>query len=75
MMTIVGAGDDRVLEIIHELNNALGLVINYATLLTGDLADQPNLANDLTQIHTAGRRAADLVGELAEIVQGPPEKH
>lgn len=75
MMTIVGAGDDRVLEIIHELNNALGLVINYAVLLSRDLADRPEVVNDLTEIHSAGRRGTDLVRELSEIVQGSPEKH
>ncbi len=67
-------GDDRARarEIIHDLRNALGLVINYSVLVTNELADRTDLVEDLTEIGTAGRRAAELVGQLAALL-GPGE--
>ena len=59
----------RTRELIHELNNALGLVINYAILLGEDLRDQPEFADDLSEIRAAGQRAADLVRELAALLR------
>jgi signal transduction histidine kinase len=63
-------GPDRVKahEIIHDLRNALGLVINYANLMASELADRPDVLEDLMEIKTAGRRAADLVGELSTVI-------
>jgi hypothetical protein len=63
-------GDDRVKahEIIHDLRNALGLVINYADLMVAQLADRPDVLEDLMEIRTAGRRAAELVGELSTVI-------
>ena len=55
-------------EIIHDLRNALGLVINYANLIANDLADRPEVLEDLMEIRTAGRRAAELVGELSTVI-------
>jgi signal transduction histidine kinase len=62
-------GTDRVKahEIIHDLRNALGLIINYANLVSSELADRPDVLDDLMEIRTAGRRAADLVGELSTV--------
>ena len=60
-------------ELIHELNNALGLVINYAILLGEDLRDQPEYSDDLSEIRTAGERAADLVRELSAVLRGGAE--
>lgn len=59
----------RARELIHELNNALGLVINYAILLGEDLRDQPGYADDLGEIRTAGERAAELVRELSAVLR------
>ena len=63
-------GQDRVkvYEIIHDLRNALGLVINYANLVATELADRPEVLDDLMEIRTAGRRAAELVGELSTVI-------
>jgi signal transduction histidine kinase len=63
-------GHDRanVHEIIHDLRNALGLVINYANLLASELADRPDVIEDLIEIRTAGSRAAELVGELSSVI-------
>ncbi|MDQ3898349.1 MAG: hypothetical protein M3326_14085 [Actinomycetota bacterium] len=60
----------RVRDITHELNNALGLVINYTSLVSRDLHDRPDVADDLAEIGTAGRRAADLVKELSALLRG-----
>ena len=57
-------------EIIHDLRNALGLVINYANLVATELADRPDVREDLMEIRTAGRRAAELVGELSTVIAG-----
>ena len=62
--------NDRVkaYEIIHDLRNALGLVINYSNLVATDLSDRPEVLEDLLEIRTAGRRAAELVTELATVL-------
>lgn len=65
----LGANDRvKAHEIIHDLRNALGLVINYANLIGTELADRPEVLEDLKEIGSAGRRAADLVGELATVI-------
>jgi signal transduction histidine kinase len=68
---VTGAGPAgvRARELIHELNNSLGLVINYATLMAEDLSDHPQLVDDLTEIRNAGQRAADLVRELSAVLR------
>jgi signal transduction histidine kinase len=55
-------------EIIHDLRNALGLVISYANLMASELGDRPDVIDDLSEIGTAGRRAAELVGELSAMI-------
>ena len=60
----------RIGDIVHELNNALGLVINYANLVSRDLHDRPDVADDLAEIRDAGRRAAELVKELTAVLRG-----
>ena len=55
-------------EIIHDLRNALGLMINYATLAADGLADRPGVREDLRQICDAGQRAAELVGQLSTVI-------
>ncbi len=62
----------RLRDITHELNNALGLVINYTTLVSRDLEDRPDVADDLAEIRDAGRRAAELVRELSAVLRGDP---
>lgn len=61
-------------EIIHDLRNALGLVINYTNLIANELADRPEVLEDLMEVRTAGRRAAELVGELSTVISAgePP---
>ena len=63
-------GDDlaRARELIHDIRNALGLVINYSTLMTTELADRPDVLDDLAEVGAAGRRAADLVRDLSDLI-------
>lgn len=67
-MELGGTDRTKVHEIIHDLRNALGLIINYANLISSELAERPDVLEDLTEIRTAGRRAADLVGELSTVI-------
>lgn len=55
-------------EIIHDLRNALGLVINYANLVSAELEGRPGVLEDLIEIRTAGGRAAELVAELSSMI-------
>ncbi len=55
-------------ELIHDLRNALGLVINYSLLVTNELADRADVLDDMAEISAAGRRAADLVLELSDLI-------
>lgn len=57
---------------IHDIRNFLGLVINYSVLLTAELADRTELLEDVAEIGTAGRRAAELVSELSLLI-GPAQ--
>lgn len=72
----LGASDRvKAHEIIHDLRNALGLVINYANLIANELADRPEVLEDLMEIRTSGRRAAELVGELSTVIStGEPPR-
>jgi signal transduction histidine kinase len=63
-----GAGGAKAHEIIHDIRNALGLVINYSNLLAGELAERPDVIEDLVEIRTAGRRAAELVSQLSALI-------
>lgn len=65
----LGANDRvKAHEIIHDLRNALGVMINYANLTGAALADRPEVLEDLKEIESAGLRAADLVGELSKVI-------
>ncbi|HWI04694.1 MAG TPA: hypothetical protein VNT52_12860 [Acidimicrobiales bacterium] len=67
-MELGGSDGAKAHEIVHDLRNALGLVINYANLMANELADRPEVLEDLMEIRTAGRRAAELVGELSAVI-------
>lgn len=63
-------GDDRAKasELIHDLRNALGLIINYTALVATELEDRPEVAEDVAEIRAAGRRAVELAGELSALI-------
>jgi hypothetical protein len=64
------ADDDRLGEIVHELGNVIGAVLNWGALASRrDLPD--GVAADLDQLRSAAERAAALVRELAQAV--PPQ--
>lgn len=50
--------------IAHDFNNLLVAVIGHAELLVADLGDLPEQQASAAEILKAGRRAADLVGQL-----------
>ncbi len=50
--------------IAHDFNNLLAAIIGHAELLLADLGDQPDQQASAAEILKAGRRAADLVGQL-----------
>jgi signal transduction histidine kinase len=62
----LAGGGGRALGIIHELNNALGVMVTYAMLVSEALDDRPEVAADLAEIRDAGTRAAGLVRELSD---------
>ena len=65
----LGADDlEKAHGIIHDLRNALGVVVNYANLVGNELADRPEVLEDLKEIENAGLRSADLVGELSTVI-------
>ncbi|MFG2038561.1 hypothetical protein [Dactylosporangium sp. NPDC048998] len=49
----------------HDLSNALGAVLNYATFLAEDLAGTGAAAEYLPHLQSAPQRALDLVAVLA----------
>ena len=55
-------------EIIHDLRNALGLIINYTALVATELSDRADVAEDVAEIRAAGRQAAELVAQLSALL-------
>lgn len=58
--------------VVHELNNLLSLVLSYATLARSSIAGGP-LAEDLDEVASAGRRAAELVRRALQPGRTPPQ--
>jgi two-component system, cell cycle sensor histidine kinase and response regulator CckA len=50
--------------IAHDFNNLLSVILSYSSLLAEDLPEGSTLREDLQEIELAGRRAADLTGQL-----------
>jgi PAS domain S-box-containing protein len=50
--------------IAHDFNNLLVAIIGHSELLLADLGDLPDQQSSAAEILKAGRRAADLVGQL-----------
>jgi PAS domain S-box-containing protein len=50
--------------IAHDFNNLLVAIIGHSELLLSDLGDRPDQQSSAAEILKAGRRAADLVGQL-----------
>ena len=50
--------------IAHDFNNLLVAIIGHSELLMADLGDMPDQQSSAAEILKAGRRAADLVGQL-----------
>jgi signal transduction histidine kinase len=57
----------------HDLSNALGAVLNYATFLAEDLAGTDAVLDYLPHLESAAQRALDLVSGLAAALAGDTE--
>ena len=55
-------------EIIHDLRNALGLIINYTALVATELTDRADVADDVAEIRAAGRQAVELLAQLSALL-------
>jgi signal transduction histidine kinase len=56
----------HVAKTAHDLSNALGAVLNYATFLSEDLSTSEDAREYLPYLESAARRALQLVDHLAE---------
>jgi signal transduction histidine kinase len=59
-------------DIGHELNNLIGVILNYATFLDAELEDRPDLQADLREITEAARRGAELTRQLQTLSRQRP---
>jgi PAS domain S-box-containing protein len=50
--------------IAHDFNNLLAVILNYADFAFDQLAEAPELRDDVDEIRRAARQAADLTGQL-----------
>ncbi|MER7004483.1 hypothetical protein ABT297_15745 [Dactylosporangium sp. NPDC000555] len=57
----------------HDLSNALGAVLNYATFLAEDLAGDGAAVEYLPHLRSAAQRALDLVAVLAAALAADAE--
>ena len=71
-MTMVPTDRVLALDAIHDLNNDLGVILNYATVLARDLADRPKAAQYTTELVSAGQHAVQLVAQLSELIEPAP---
>jgi hypothetical protein len=61
-------------RIVHDLNNSVSVLVNYAALLAEDLTDRPELAGWLGEMRRAGQRAGDQLRHLNGLLFGRPEQ-
>jgi signal transduction histidine kinase len=54
--------------VAHELNNLLGVILNYTTLLA-ESQTEPTAAADLAQIRAAAERGAALIRQLEDFAR------
>ena len=56
-------------QVAHDLNNLLGVILNYATLLRRTV-DDPRALADLDEIRSAAERAALLTRQMVTFASG-----
>lgn len=57
-------------ETVHDLNNQLGVILNFTTFVLEDTPDDDPRREDLQQILDAAKRARDLSLELLAELRG-----
>jgi signal transduction histidine kinase len=55
---------DSTRQIAHDLNNQLGVILNYLSFVLEDLDDPERLHDDVKEIRGAAERARDLTQRL-----------
>jgi signal transduction histidine kinase len=55
---------DSTRQIAHDLNNQLGVILNYLSFVLEDLDDPERLHDDVNEIRGAAERARDLTQRL-----------
>ena len=60
----------RVRELVHEINNTLGIVVTYSSLVLEAVDDRPQAKADVTEIRQAALRTVELIGQLAALLRG-----
>ena len=60
---------ERIGVLIHDLNNRMGVIVSYASLLEPQLSDAGASA-DLAEIKVAANEAVGLARELAAVIAG-----
>jgi signal transduction histidine kinase len=58
-------------EAVHDLNNQLAVILNYATFVLEDTAADDPRREDLLEIQRAARRARDVTQQL--LIQQRPD--
>ncbi len=58
--------------IAHDFNNVLSVILSYADFMLADLVEGEPMRDDIEQIHSAGRRAADLTRQLLAFSRQQP---
>lgn len=59
----------QVRRILHDLNNCLGIIQNYAAFLAEGAGDDPGIGEDVAEIQAASRRAVELARELGLVLR------
>lgn len=59
-----GELDERVRHAIHEFNNQLLVIANYAQFVADQVADDAAALRDVQQIQRAAERCAELITDL-----------
>lgn len=50
--------------VAHDFNNLISVINGYCEMLAAELVDQPQALHEVTEIHNAGRKAAELTRQL-----------
>ncbi len=61
---------DELIEIVHDFNNAIGIIVNYAQFAAEGVSADSSVAADLAEVRKAAERAAEINRRLAALLNG-----